>query len=182
MIIIFEGPDKCGKTEIARALSKRLGIPYFKNPNESRAFKHDNDYFVNALVYGDSFFYEFLKQTGTSVILDRSYPSEWVYSKEFDRDTSEQMLKYIDKLACEAGAVIISPYRTTYSGIVDEESGIKEDMLLKLDVRYLSFLNWTQCPTLRLCVDDEDTEREVSEILKFLKVMCSQECTQGSHI
>ena len=33
-IIIFEGPDGCGKTNIAAELSRRLNIPVFKNDQE----------------------------------------------------------------------------------------------------------------------------------------------------
>ena len=55
-IIIFEGPDGCGKTNIATALSGHLNIPYFKNESEWEFFENDPSYFVNALTYGDPYF------------------------------------------------------------------------------------------------------------------------------
>jgi len=33
-VIIFDGPDGCGKTNIAAALSDALGVPVFKNQFE----------------------------------------------------------------------------------------------------------------------------------------------------
>jgi hypothetical protein len=31
MVILFDGPDKVGKTEMVKELSKRLNVPSFKN-------------------------------------------------------------------------------------------------------------------------------------------------------
>ncbi len=52
-VVLFDGSDKVGKTEMAKELSKRLLIPYFKNESEWKAFSNDQNYFVNALKYGD---------------------------------------------------------------------------------------------------------------------------------
>ena len=80
-IIIFEGPDGCGKTNISTALSEKIRVPYFKNKDEWKFFVDNPSYFVNALTYGDPYFLSYLEQTGASVIVDRWYPSEWVYSQ-----------------------------------------------------------------------------------------------------
>ena len=37
-IIIFEGPDGCGKTNISTSLSKDIRVPYFKNKDEWKFF------------------------------------------------------------------------------------------------------------------------------------------------
>ena len=39
-LIIFEGPDLCGKTNIAEAVSKQFGIPVYKSGREHDLF-HD---------------------------------------------------------------------------------------------------------------------------------------------
>ena len=169
MIIIFDSADKCGKTEMATALSRDLGIPYFKNKQEWQAFGKDPNYFVNALRYGDTYFYNFLKDTGTSIILDRSYPSEWVYSKIYGRATDEVTLRYIDDLAASAGAVIIIAYRTSYVGRRDEVHDIDEVHLQKLSDMYAEFAAWTKCRTLRFCVDNEDLQEELTAINNFIQ-------------
>ena len=62
-IIIFIGPDKSGKTTIAKALSILLKIPYFKNPNETDVFKTN---YNSALLYEAKLMFAFLKQTNYS--------------------------------------------------------------------------------------------------------------------
>ncbi len=168
-VVIFDGPDKCGKTEMANELSKRSGIPYFKNKSEWDAFNSDPNYFQNALKYGDTFFYSFLRDTGTSVILDRSYPSEWVYSLVFGRDRDIDMLRKIDTMAAGIGTKIVVPYRTSYNGITDDVHDIDSDHLKKLCDAYSEFLQWTKCECLRLCVDSEDIDFEMLEIASFLR-------------
>lgn len=167
-VIIFDGPDKCGKTEMAQELSRRTKIPYFKNTSEWDAFEKDPDYFFNALKYGDSYFFNFLRMTGTSVILDRSYPSEWCYSKVFGRKTDENVIRHIDSLAKDVRAYIVLPYRTSYAGMHDDVHEIDENQLKTLSDTYEMFAAWTHCETLKLCVDSEDIEEEMREILNFI--------------
>ena len=169
-IIIFEGPDGCGKTNIARALSDNLNVPYFKNESEWEFFENDPSYFVNALTYGDPYFLSYLEQTGASVISDRWYPSEWVYSRVFERPTNHAALKTIDERAAKLGSKIIIPFRTDYSSVVDQfESIITTQTLKTIHDMYHEFAQWTNCPTYFLNVDDEDLKREISEITSFLR-------------
>lgn len=167
MVLIFEGPDGCGKTNISQALSQLIGVPYFKNTNEWDFFENDPSYFVNALTYGDPYFLSYLKQTGASVILDRSYPSEWVYSKVFGRKTNEDVLTAVDSLYAQLGTRIILPFRTDYSNVVDQFSSVTSEKLAKIDKEYRNFANWTKCETLFVNVDDENLDRELFEILNF---------------
>lgn len=167
-VVIFEGCDKVGKTEMAKELARRTEIPYFKNVSEWNAFSNDPSYFASALKYGDTYFYNFLKNTLTSTILDRSYPSEWVYSKVYNRKTDEATLKYIDDLASSFDVRIVIPYRSSYKGLKDDLHDIDEDHLQTLSDAYAKFANWTKCKVLRMCVDDEDLNRELQDILEFL--------------
>ena len=50
-VIIFEGPDGCGKSNIAEAVSHLLNIPIFKNEDEWQHFpeKDKSTYFINAI-------------------------------------------------------------------------------------------------------------------------------------
>lgn len=169
-IVIFEGPDGCGKTNISQALSESAEIPYFKNKDEWKNFVNDPSYFVNALTYGDPYFLSYLEQTKSSVIVDRWYPSEWVYSRVFDRPTSPTVLRKIDHRAASLGAKIIIPYRTSYDNVVDQfEDVITPNILRTVDGLYREFAEWTECDTLLLNVDDEDLSRELSEVITFLR-------------
>ena len=101
-LIIFEGPDGCGKSNIAEAISQLLNVPIFKNEDEWQHFpeKDKSTYFINAIRYAHPHLLSFIKQTKTSVILDRAYPSEYVYSKIFERETDFKAIKSCD-LACK---------------------------------------------------------------------------------
>jgi hypothetical protein len=167
-VIIFDGPDMCGKTEMANELSKVIQAPYFKNESEWEYFENDPSYFRNALLYGDTFFYSYLQQCSASVILDRSYPSEWVYSKAFMRVTNEKVLKEIDKKAYSVNAKIIIPYRTTYEGLEDQFSSITPKRLKEIEGLYRKFSEWSLCDTLLLNVDSEDLKEEMPQIIKFI--------------
>jgi hypothetical protein len=159
----------CGKTEMAQCLSERLGVPYFKNNRERKFFENDPGYFVKALKYGDPYFVSYLQQTGASVILDRSFPSEFVYSKVLNRPTNMDILRMVDTMYADVGAKIIIPYRTSYADIKDDKfDTIDSEMLVKLDATYREFITWTSCETLLLCVDDENLEREMAETLAFI--------------
>lgn len=170
IVVIYDGPDMCGKTEQARELSRILEIPYFKNTGEWEAFEKSPEYFANAMKYGDDYFYRFLRDTGVSCVLDRSYPSEWVYSKVYGRKTFDDALSYVDKLASSFGVKIIIPYRETYAGIKDNMHEINEHDLMKIHSCYMKFVEWTSCETLLLPVDDEDLNREINETISFLGV------------
>ena len=167
-VILFDGSDKVGKTEMSRELSKRIDVPYFKNESEWHAFSKDRSYFSNALKYGDPYFYNFLKMTGTSVILDRSYPSEWVYSRVYNRSTDHEALTYVDDLAAKVGVKIVVPYRTSYEGMHDDMHDIDCKAMQKISDMYAEFIKWTKCETLRLCVDSEDIDWEIKTILEFI--------------
>lgn len=168
-VIIFDGPDMCGKTEMAQHLSRMLNIPYFKNTCEKKFFEKDPGYFTKALKYGDSYFASYLKQTGASVILDRSFPSEFVYSQIMSRETNWDILRMIDTMFTDVCTKIIIPVRTTYLGIKDDIFDVlDESKLSMIDKKYREFAMWTSCDTLILNVDDEDLEREMRDIIPFI--------------
>jgi len=173
-IIIFDGPDQCGKTEIAKKLSKVIGIPYFKNENERQEFKDDDkDYFMNMTKYSDPFFISYLKQSKANIILDRSYPSEYVYCKAFNRDTDWDTLKWIDKQYAKLNALIIICHRSEYT-LADDlcPDRLNVNKITELDKYYKQFVkSYTECNVKFLNVDDENLSREILEILDFMKII-----------
>ena len=112
-VIIFDGPDGCGKTNISAALSDLMGIPVFKNEFEWDYFdvKSKNDYFINAIKYQHPYLLSYIKQSGSSIIFDRAHPSEFVYSKVFSRKTDLDALRMCDDMSAVLGAKIIIPLR-----------------------------------------------------------------------
>ncbi len=168
-LIIIDGPDGCGKTNIAEALSKRIGVPVFKNSGEWDHFGQcsGNEYFDLAASYLHPYVLSFIEQTGTSVILDRSHPSEWAYSRVFDRPRLDGQTEWSDCRSAKLGAKVIIAVRSNYSDVVDEH-GVQPEHLAQLDRLYREYANITECDCLLLNVDDENLERELAEIIEFL--------------
>lgn len=170
-IIAVVGPDMCGKTEISKALSKSMNLPYFKASSEHETYLKHPDRFIHQLRYADTRMVDFLKQTGASVVFDRAWPCEYAYSKVFDRQTDLTVLERIDREMASLGTRIIVCHRTSYKGIVDDiDPNIKEDRLVTLDQAYIEFTTFTRCSTLVLNVDDENLKRELSDISTWLSI------------
>ena len=169
-IILFDGPDGCGKTNISAALSAKLGIPVFKNEFEWAHFGKVSaeEYFDIAITYQHPYALSLIKQTGMSVIFDRAHPSEWAYARAFGRRLHDDAVAESDRVSAELGAKLIIPVRSDYSKVYDEY-GVKEDQLIQLDLLYREYANITQCDCLVLNVDDEDLDREMTEIMNFLE-------------
>lgn len=167
-IIIFEGPDRCGKTEMATELAKRLDIPYFKAKNEKENWERG---VLKDSLWFDYTLPQFLKATGVSCVFDRSYPSEWVYSRVFNRATNQLMLSETDRQFADLGALIIVPYRTSYEGITDDVTAVN-GRLEEISSMYLDrFMLWTSCNTFSLNVDacDNDLDIEMAAIFDSMQ-------------
>lgn len=171
MIIAFEGVDRCGKTEISRELSRQIGSPVFKNTGEWSTDLKDATYFKNLLVYGGTFLIDFISQVKPDVIFDRYYPSEWVYSRYFNRDTNEDILRKIDQRFSDIGGKIVLCRRKSYRGIFDDMHEYLDSIALeKLDKFYGEFTSWTKCEVLTLWVDDENLVKQIAEIKTWLNL------------
>jgi deoxyadenosine/deoxycytidine kinase len=172
-LVFFVGPDRCGKTEMAHELSHRTGVPYFKATSEHTSFLSSrvkkNDQFLNQLRFADPRVYDLLRQTGHSVIFDRGFPCEFAYSQVLGRETDMVMLRHMDESWASLNANVVFCHRTSYVGITDDlDPTINETLLLKLHEAYEEFFSWSKCRVLRLNVDDENLDREVSEIQQFI--------------
>ena len=168
-VVIFEGPDNTGKSHIAKELSRRTGITYFKNSDEHRYFLKDPKYFIHAIRYVDTYFTSYLEASGASIILDRAWPSEWIYSQALDRMTDFRTLRELDERHAALGTHIVITWRHDYSSKKDDYDQVNNN-INKIHQLYMEFAEWTKCKTLLLNVDDEDLEREIAEIRKSINV------------
>lgn len=173
-IVFLVGPDRCGKTEIGKELSRQSGIPYFKASSEHDTFLScrvtKREAFLNQMRYADPRVFDVLKQTGHSIIFDRGFPCEWVYSKVLGRETDQQIIKHMDEMWASQGSLVVICQRSTYAGISDDlDPNIDSKVLSNLHDAYAEFASWSRCQILKLSVDDENLGREVSEIMERLK-------------
>lgn len=168
-IIVFSGPDRCGKTQIAHELSRRTGIPYFKASTEHQSFLDEQDKFLMQLRHADPRVLDLLMQTNHSIIMDRGWPCEYAYSRFFGRETDLAQLRRIDSGYAALGALVVVCVRTSYLGITDDlDSRLGADELSAIDANYRDFIEWTRCKTKLLYVDDENIDREINELMPII--------------
>ena len=172
MKLAFIGPDMTGKSNIEAELSRQLDIPVFKNSGEWKTQLDSPDYFLNLLRYGGPFLMDFIRQTDTSVILDRFYPCEMVYASAFNRETDMAAISWMDTNFYEVGGKFIVCLRKDYSGLVDDQypDQLPTAMLEKLDSLYRSFYDSTACRCLILETDDMNLNKQVEKIKIFLGI------------
>jgi len=149
-IVIFDSPDGTGKTNIAVALAAKLGIPYFKMNTEHENWRKGK--FKEALEFDQTYLLQFLKQTRYSVVIDRAYLAEWVYSYVFHRETNLDLIRKIDDEYARLGACIVIPVREDYSNSRHDDL-VGKEMLPKLHEKYMEFRDFTKCSTVTLYVD-----------------------------
>lgn len=156
MIVFFEGPDGCGKTEVSTEFARANGFPRFKVPNEREMWERKGHASFAASLPFDFLLTHFIEQVGLKdVVFDRGYASEWVYSKEFGRETNDELLQKIDDRFAQLGAVHVILKRHDYSGARQDELVRKAD-LNRLSRCYSEFAQWSRCSVLTMFVDAYD--------------------------
>lgn len=166
-IILFCGHDNSGKTTIAEQLSKEIKIPYFKNPNTNEYFKNKNN--IDRLNIEAKLEYEFLKQTKYSLIRDRGYICEYVYSKVYDRKTDYDFIIKLNELYKDLNLYIIYCYKEIIKNFKDEF--VKLNDIKKIKHYYFEFL-YNYCmskKTMIIETSDEDLKKQIKNIKGFIK-------------
>ena len=166
IIVILDGPDGTGKTEISQGLSKVLRIHTFKNPLEGTLFR--NKTFQEEMKYVPEYIVAFLKQTGTSVIFDRHYPAEYAYAKTLNRDFDEEKFWAIDKIFAEIDTKIILCHTSHYTNYEDPlvPIGAQEDIFR----HYLAFSIKSSCKNYFLDTSTQNLPEQLSTIVNWLLV------------
>lgn len=164
-VVVVDGPDGTGKTNIAYALSKAMDVPYFRMPSQHENWRKGR--FKEALEFDQTYIAEFLRQTRMGVVIDRAYPAEWAYSRAFGRETNEEVLQQVDTAFARFGAYIVVPLRHDYSENKRDEL-VPNEMLPVLHTRYEEFCRWSKCSTIRIYVDafDNSLSRQIPKIVE----------------
>jgi thymidylate kinase len=172
-VIIMEGPDGCGKTNIGKRLAQELGWDYFKVDSEKRHWAEGK--FKEALEFDQTYLVQFLEQVQCDVVIDRAYPSEFAYSAALKRDTNMEVLREVDRKFAALDAVIIILLRHDYSK-VEDELVLRSD-LSKIHHMYWAFYSETDCRVIVMHVDDfcDDIERQMPRLLDALTRMDQDE-------
>lgn len=169
-VILLVGSEQSGKTNIAAALSQRLNIPTFKAQVQKKFFMGDRSQFLPFLRFGETTMADFIEQTRASVVLDRAWPCEVVYSDYFKRQTDVEVIRQLDEAYARMGALIVLCTRNSgYAGRVDEDDpNVREEQITAIDRLYKRHVPTFKTRHVVLDTSDEDLERELSEILRAL--------------
>ena len=161
-IILFEGPDKCGKTTIAKELSKVLAIPYFKFTAHDY---WDKSEYELATKFDQPFLAELLRQTGYSMIIDRGYPSEYAYGHTFNRNPDLDLIAKLDDMFSKLNTTIVFCYKKKHNEADEKVSISKYSTLRNL---YQSFMLVTKCNGILLDTTNQDLNKQIKEITERL--------------
>ena len=167
LIVALEGPDRCGKSNIAQALARYFDVPYFRYDKQHSHFVTPGA-FRQATELIEPWQVSFLEQTGHSVVMDRCYLSERVYSRVYHRETCDELLEEIDQRFADLNARLIVPMRHDYS-VCEPDEVIEQSKLREIHDEYFRALDWTKCSWTRIYVDSygSDLDREMSELLAY---------------
>lgn len=174
-IIIFCGPDGCGKTNISAKMSEITNIPVYKSKVEAQAFLEKNtttkpQLFLGQLRFAQPQFVDFLEQSRWSVIFDRWWPCEWVYAEHYDRKTDHDILRSLDEKYSKLNTTIVMCYRSSYDKVEDDlDSNLTGETLRQIEGRYREIMRSSKCRWIDINVDSENTTEQVYEILDRMK-------------
>jgi hypothetical protein len=164
-IIIFEGPDGVGKTDLALKLYTITGIKYFKNPKEREIFL-DPEISMYATTFGGTILAQFLKQTGYSAIIDRAHASEFAYAGAFDRKIDFGAIHEIDQIFSKLGAVIVYCWKNEYKNYSDDLVALND--IHKIKQHYNKFFKITKCNVIYINTTDENSQEQLTTLVREL--------------
>lgn len=165
MIVIIEGPDGAGKTTLGKELEKRALIPLYRRsltPLVDQTVAESNA--MNEAALGVAL------AANMDVTFDRSYPSEWVYSRVMGRELSDDHVLALDEMCRESGNVkgILLSYATTADAWNRYDHHIQAEQLKQANQLYGQWLSVSKLEWLSL--DASLSREKIIELsMKFLR-------------
>ncbi len=167
MIILCEGHDASGKTTISKELSRLIEYPYFKYKwtTKNTITNKDVHELVNYVVCDYSL--RLLHISNTNIIIDRHYPSEWVYGSTY-RNLDIKTLDNIDQFFSKINGILVICYKTEIKTKINEFLSINE--IEKIRNKYFEFGKYTKCKNiLFLDTTDENLEEQTKKIIEYAR-------------
>lgn len=106
MIIIVEGIDRVGKTTLCNKLSQKFNIPIHKYKGLIKYNKMDNTEETDKTLG----LIQLLKETGSSIIFDRTYFSDFIYGmleRNYNIDIAVDNFRIVDDAISELDDVFL---------------------------------------------------------------------------
>lgn len=164
-ILLFEGPDRCGKTEIGKEIAKVLDLEYFKNFKEQINFSANNT--IDAFRYETHYLLQLLQNVKFGkygIVLDRHFPSEFAYAHAYNREVDDHLVWWFDTEFAKLNTKLIYCYKSQYKKFDDEVIKLEEikNIREQYETRYLPL---TSMEVIKLDTSDENLEEQVKTII-----------------
>lgn len=154
----------CGKTNIAEAVSSVTHVPVYKSGREHDLF-HDPLANYHTLKYANYELIRMLDITGASVMFDRFFPSEWVYSQVFGRASDLSLVLEYDKYWSSLGGKIVFFDKPEMDG---EDELIPSNRYNEIRSLYQEYMKLTSCDFMYLDTSDKNLGNQVRQTVRFI--------------
>lgn len=166
-IIILEGPDGVGKSTIGRWIARFTGFPYFKNSKERIQKVHGDTRALTEFMV--PFMLDYWKQVPTNVIMDRFYPSEFVYGQVENRNVDLQLLADIDRECATLNPLLLIFYKSAYYNEYNDQTTPFEK-IKAIREKYDEFFHYTRIRNkFMFDTSREDLDQQIEEVTKYLE-------------
>lgn len=172
MFIIFESPDKTGKTTLARMVADYLNIPYLKLNNinvvEDTEIKDGISISTHSQLETVTQLHE--KGVMKNVVLDRFHGSEYVYSYLFGRTYDISYITNVEERLSKYNDVILVRCLTSYSNLKKrwkDEKMLAMHYLDGVNNLYDAFYKNTKLPVIEVDTDGS-VEKAFAELISKL--------------
>mgnify|MGYP001573055098 CR=1 FL=1 len=163
--IIICGPDLVGKTNIAAELSRVSGVPVYKSGREHKLF-NEKDAQYNVLKWGVYEVLRLVEVCDLSIIFDRSFTCEYVYSKVYKRNSDDGLVREYDRWWDSLDGKIVFLDKPKMDG---KDELINPEKYDEIRTRYEDYKKITQCKHLTIDTSDYDIYKQVNTIIEFVK-------------
>ena len=161
---IFGGPDRSGKTTIAKALAELTGAQYYKAANQREIFKNDPWAFHQLTTVHGPPFLHFLESVTIpgGIVFDRFTPCEYAYGRVFQRSVDFDTVFKIDEQLAKLGFIFVFCYKTAYPDWDDPL--VAKHRVNDLIGAYVDYCSITQMPFVALDTTAQDLKKQLQRI------------------
>jgi thymidylate kinase len=107
-----------------------------------------------------------LETTRASIIFDRFFPSEWVYSQVYNRTRDLDLVMEYDEYWASLGGKIVWLDKPEMDG---KDELIASSEYNEIRQKYQQYMTMTGCEVFRLDTTDRVLETQVNKICNFIK-------------
>lgn len=168
-MIIFDSPNKTGKTTLTKLLADYLNIKYLKLNNISVVEDIEIKNTIPITTHSQLETITQLHEKGVmkDVILDRFHGSEYVYSKLFKRSYNISYMSNIEERLSKCNDVILVRCRTSISTLSkrwQDENLIPTEKVAEEVELYNNFYKWNKLPVIEIDTDGS-IEKSFAELV-----------------